>query len=60
MSASFLPANATVDLVWNSLDTTVASVDSETGVVTALAEGTAEIKVVAGLVEDIVTVKVSK
>ncbi len=60
LTASFLPVDATVELVWNSLDTTVASVDSETGVVTAIAEGTAEIKVVAGLVEDSVTVKVSK
>jgi uncharacterized protein YjdB len=59
LSASHLPANATVELGWNSLDTTVASVDYETGVVTALAEGVATIKVVAGLVEDTVTVKVS-
>ena len=49
LTASFLPIDATVELVWNSLDTTVASVDSETGVVTAIAEGTAEIKVVVVL-----------
>ena len=59
LSASFLPANATVELGWNSLDTAVASVDYETGFVTALSEGTATIKVVAGLVEDTVTVRVS-
>lgn len=59
LSASFLPTNATVELGWNSLDTAVASVDYETGFVTALSEGTATIKVVAGLVEDTVTVRVS-
>lgn len=59
LSASFLPANATVELGWNSLDTAVASVDYETGFVTALSDGTATIKVVAGLVEDTVTVRVS-
>ena len=59
LSASFLPANATVELGWNSLDTNVASVDYETGFVTALSEGVATIKVVAGLVEDTVTVRVS-
>lgn len=60
LSATFLPADATVELVWNSLDTNVAAVASDTGVVTALAEGTAVIKVVAGLVEDTVTVKVTR
>ena len=59
LSASYLPANATVELGWNSLDTNVATVDYETGVVTAVAEGEATIKVVAGLVEDTVTIKVS-
>lgn len=59
LSASFLPANATVELGWNSLDTAVASVDYETGFVTALSEGVATIRVVAGLVEDSVTVRVS-
>ena len=60
LSASFLPADATVELVWNSLNTNVVSVVSDTGVVTALAEGTSVIKVVAGLVEDTVTVNVVK
>ena len=59
LSASYLPENATVELGWSSLDTTVATVDYETGVVTAVGEGVATIKVVAGLVEDTVTVKVS-
>ena len=57
-AASFLPSNATVELVWNSLYTDVATVDAETGIVTAVAEGTTTIKVVAGLVEDTVTVNV--
>ena len=59
LSASYLPANATVELAWSSLDTAVATVDYETGLVTAVAEGVATIKVVAGLVEDTITVNVS-
>ena len=59
LSASYLPANATVELGWSSLDTAVATVDYETGLVTAVAEGVATIKVVAGLVEDTITVNVS-
>lgn len=58
LSASFLPSNATVELVWNSLYTDVATVDVETGIVTAVTVGTTTIKVVAGLVEDTVTVNV--
>ena len=57
-AASYLPANATVELAWSSLYTDVATVDAESGVVTAVAEGTTVIKVVAGLVEDTVTVNV--
>ena len=58
LNATYLPSNATVELAWSSLYTDVATVDSETGVVTALAEGSTSIKVVAGLVEDTVTVNV--
>lgn len=57
-TASFLPEDATVEVVWSSSDTQVAKVDPDTGVVNAVSEGTAKIKAVAGLVEDVVTVEV--
>lgn len=56
--ASVVPQNATVECQWNSDDTSVASVDTDSGLVTALAPGTARIKVVAGMVEDHVVVNV--
>lgn len=59
LSASFTPENATVEAVWSSTDTRIATVDADTGIVTALAEGEVQIKAVAGVVQDAVTVKVS-
>jgi uncharacterized protein YjdB len=50
LTAVFTPSNATDKPVWTSENLEVATVDSETGVVTALSLGTAKIKVQAGSV----------
>lgn len=58
LSASLIPENATVELVWSSTDTRIATVDADTGIVTAVSEGEVKINVVAGIVQDDVTIKV--
>ena len=50
LTAIFTPSNATDKPVWTSENLEVATVDSETGVVTAVSLGTAKIKVQAGSV----------
>lgn len=50
LTAVFTPSNATDKPVWTSENLEVATVDSETGVVTAMSLGTAKIKVQAGSV----------
>lgn len=50
LAAVFTPTNATDKPVWTSENLEVATVDSETGVVTAVSLGTAKIKVQAGSV----------
>ena len=50
LKASLTPANATGAFVWTSDNMNVATVDSETGYVTAVAPGTAKIKVQVGKV----------
>lgn len=58
LSASLIPENATVELVWSSTDTRIATVDADTGIVTAVSEGEVKINAVAGIVQDDVTIKV--
>jgi uncharacterized protein YjdB len=48
LSVQLTPSNASVNLIWTSDNMSVATVDSETGVVTAVAKGTANIKVQIG------------
>ena len=48
LSVKLTPSNASGNLIWTSDDMSVATVDSETGVVTAVAKGTANIKVQIG------------
>ena len=48
LGVKLTPANASGSLVWTSDKMEVAKVDAETGVVTAVAEGTANIKVQIG------------
>ena len=50
LKAELTPSNATGKQVWTSTNTSVATVDSETGTVTAKGIGTAEIKVQVGKV----------
>ena len=50
LSVKLTPSNASGNLIWTSDDMSVATVDSETGVVTAVARGTAKIKVQIGKV----------
>ncbi len=50
LTAVFTPSNATDKPVWTSENLEVATVDSETGVVTAVSLGTAKIKIQAGSV----------
>lgn len=50
LTTVFTPSNATDKPVWTSENLEVATVDSETGVVTAVSLGTAKIKVQAGSV----------
>jgi uncharacterized protein YjdB len=50
LSAQLTPANASGSLIWTSENLSVATVDSETGVVEAVAKGTADIKVQIGKV----------
>lgn len=50
LSVLLTPSNASGNLIWTSDDMSVATVDSETGVVTAVAKGTAKIKVQIGKV----------
>ena len=50
LSVQLNPSNASGNLVWTSDAMSVATVDSETGVVTAVAVGTANIKVQVGKV----------
>lgn len=50
LGVELTPANASGSLVWTSDAMSVATVDSETGVVTAVAVGTANIKVQVGKV----------
>ena len=58
LSASLIPENATVELVWSSTDTRIATVDADTGIVTAVSEGEVKINAVAGIAQDDVTIKV--
>lgn len=58
LNAVFTPSNATDMPVWTSGNLAVATVDSETGVVTAKSIGTATIKVQAGSVSGTCEVKV--
>ena len=58
LTAVFKPSNATDKPVWTSENLEVATVDSETGVVTAVSLGTAKIKVQAGSVSAICDVNV--
>ena len=58
LNAVFTPSNATDIPVWTSGNLAVATVDSETGVVTAKSIGTATIKVQAGSVSGTCEVKV--
>lgn len=58
LKAVFTPSNATDMPVWTSGNLAVATVDSETGVVTAKSIGTATIKVQAGSVSGTCEVKV--
>ena len=48
LGVKLTPANASGSLVWTSDKMEVAKVDAETGVVTAVAKGTANIKVQIG------------
>ena len=50
LKALLTPSNATGAFVWTSDDLNVATVDSETGYVTAVAPGTANIRVQVGMV----------
>ncbi len=50
LSVKLTPSNASGNLIWTSDNMSVATVDSETGVVTAVAKGTAKIKVQIGKV----------
>lgn len=58
LKARLEPSNATDKLVWTSENPTVASIDGETGIVTAKSFGTAKIKVQAGKVSAYCTVTV--
>jgi uncharacterized protein YjdB len=58
LSAQLTPANASGSLIWTSENLPVATVDSETGVVEAVAKGTADIKVQIGKVSAICKVVV--
>jgi uncharacterized protein YjdB len=60
LTAVFTPSNATDKPVWTSENLEVATVDSETGVVTAVSLGTAKIKVQAGSVSATCEVNVKK
>ncbi len=58
LKALLTPSNATGAFVWTSDDMNVATVDSETGYVTAVAPGTANIKVQVGKVSAVCAVTV--
>lgn len=59
LSGSFLPANATVEMGWNIVQgAEFATIDTETGLLTAIKPGTVKVKLVAGKVSDFITITV--
>jgi hypothetical protein len=59
LGASFAPANATVEKIWNIIEgSEYATIDSEKGLLTAKMPGTVKVKVTAGKVSDTVTINV--
>jgi hypothetical protein len=61
LSGSFLPANATVELGWNIVQgSEFATINTETGLLTAIEPGTVIVKVAAGKVNDYITIEVLK
>lgn len=59
LDASFEPANATVEKIWNIIEgSEYATIDSEKGLLTAKKPGTVKVKVTAGKVSDTVTINV--
>lgn len=61
LSGSFLPANATVELGWNIVQgSKFATINTETGLLTAIEPGMVTVKVAAGKVNDYITIEVLK
>lgn len=59
LDASFEPANATVEKIWNIIEgSEYAEIDSEKGLLKALKPGTVKVKVSAGKVSDTIIINV--
>lgn len=59
LGGSFLPANATVELVWNIVQgSEFAKINTETGLLTAIKPGTVRVKVAAGKVYDFIDITI--
>lgn len=59
LSGSFLPENATVEMAWSIVQgSKFATIDSETGLLTAVAPGEVTVKAAAGKVSDLITITV--
>lgn len=59
LGGSFLPANATVELVWNIVQgSEFAKINTETGLLTAIKPGTVKVKVAAGKVYDFIDITI--
>lgn len=60
LSASFTPANATVEKVWTIKEGSEYATISDNGLLTALKPGTVVVKVSAGLVSDEITIEIQE
>ena len=59
LGGSFLPENATVELVWNIVQgSEFAKINTETGLLTAIKPGTVKVKVAAGKVYDFIDITI--